>query len=252
MTLQAHPVPPVPDATAATALAAFPKGNPSIDRRAEFGTLYADALFLPLFQPQGRPVEVAPWRFALILVLQHLEGRTDRQAAAALRRCIDGKYRLGRELTDPGVAFSVRSDFRERVLTGGLEQHFLDTLLTRCKQRGLLNARGRQRTDATHGLANVRTRNRLEWVGETLRAALNQLAVMVPAWLRAQVTPDWFDRSGARIENYRLPTAERDRLTLAAQIGSAGFQLLDVIYAPTAPAWLRNVPAVAVLRQVWN
>jgi len=251
MTLHPHPVPPVPDATAAATEAAFPKGNPYIDLRAELGTLYSDALFLPLFQPKGRLVEVAPWRLALILVLQHLEGLTDRQAADAVRRCIDWKYLLGLELTDPGFDFSLLSDFRERVLTGGLEQQFLDTLLILFKQRGLLKARGRQRTDSTHVLANVRTLNRLECVGETLRAALNQLAVMVPAWLRAQVTPDWFDRYGARIENYRLPTAESDRLTLAAQIGSDGFHLLEVIYDPTAPEWLQHVPAVAVLRHVW-
>jgi hypothetical protein len=34
-------------------------------------------------------------------------------------------------------------------------------------------------------LAAVRTLNRLERVGETLRAALNAVAVVAPAWLRA-------------------------------------------------------------------
>ena len=61
MTLHPHPIPPVPDATVAAALAAFPKGNPYFDLRAEFGTLYSDDMFLPLFQPKGRLVEVAPW-----------------------------------------------------------------------------------------------------------------------------------------------------------------------------------------------
>jgi hypothetical protein len=62
MTLHPHPVPPVPDATAAAIEAAFPKGNPYIDLQAELGTLYSDAMFASLFQPKGRPVEVAPWR----------------------------------------------------------------------------------------------------------------------------------------------------------------------------------------------
>jgi hypothetical protein len=87
---------------------------------------------------------------------------------------------LSLELTDPGFDFSLLSDFRERILMGGLEQQFLDTLLTHFKQRGLLKERGRQRTDSTHVLATIRTLNRLECVGETLRAALNQLAVMAP------------------------------------------------------------------------
>jgi hypothetical protein len=34
----------------------------------------------------------------------------------------------------------------------------------------LLKARGRQRTDATHVLASVRTLNRLELLAETLRS----------------------------------------------------------------------------------
>src|SRR3954451_15001921 len=49
-------------------------------------------------------------------------------------------------------------------------------MLAQLRERGLLKARGRQRTDSTHVLAAVRTVNRLESVGETLRAALNALA----------------------------------------------------------------------------
>lgn len=57
---------------------------------------------------------------------------------------------------------------------------------------GLLKPRGRQCTDSTHILAAVRTMNRLERVGETLRAALNGLAVIAPEWLTAEL-----NRSGS-------------------------------------------------------
>ncbi len=60
MTPHLHRIPPVPHATAAAAEAAFPKGNPYMDLRAELGTLYSDTQFRPLFQPKGRPVEVGP------------------------------------------------------------------------------------------------------------------------------------------------------------------------------------------------
>ena len=89
MTLRLQPLPPVPEATVAAVQAAFPKGNPSIALRAEFGTLYDDQLFTDLYPPLGRPVEVAPWRLALVMVRQYLEGLTDRQAADAVRRCMD-------------------------------------------------------------------------------------------------------------------------------------------------------------------
>ena len=114
-------------------------------------------------------------------------------------------YLLGLELTDEGFDFSILSEFRDRLVDGGAEQILLDALLDRCKTMGLVKPRGKQRTDSTNVLAAVRALNRLEGVGETLRHALNTLAVVVPDWLRAQVAPDWFDRYGARIENDRLP-----------------------------------------------
>jgi transposase len=49
----------------------------------------------------------------------------------------------------------------------------------------LLKTRGKRRTDSTHILANVRELNRIEFVSETLRAALNDLATAAPEWLRS-------------------------------------------------------------------
>ena len=70
MSLHMQPLPPVPAATAAAVRAAFPKGNLDVELRAEFGTLYDDQLCADLYPPQGRPVEVAPWRLALVMVMQ--------------------------------------------------------------------------------------------------------------------------------------------------------------------------------------
>ena len=47
----------------------------------------------------------------------------------------------------------------------------LDTLLHRLRELGLIKSHGQQRTDSTYVLAAVRTLNRLERVGETMRAA---------------------------------------------------------------------------------
>src|SRR5690349_8572042 len=62
------------------------------------------------------------------------------------------------------------------------------------KERGLLKAGGKQRRDSTHVLAAVRELNRTEGIAETLRAALNALALVAPSWLREQVTSEWFER----------------------------------------------------------
>jgi transposase len=148
-------------------------------------TIYVDEQFATLFPPQGRPAE-APWRLALVTVLRFAEGLSDRQAAHGVRGRLAWKYLFGLELTDPGFNFSILSDFRARLVEGGAEHLLLDALLERCKTVGLVKPRGKQRTDSTHLLAAVRAPNRLESVGETLRAALNVLAVVVPDWLWAQ------------------------------------------------------------------
>ena len=91
MSLRPETLPPIPDMTAAAVRAAFPQGNLSGDLRTEFGTLYEDQLCADLSPPAGRPVEVPPWRLALVMVRQYSQGLTDRQAADAVRRCMDWK-----------------------------------------------------------------------------------------------------------------------------------------------------------------
>jgi transposase len=89
------------------------------------------------------------------------------------------------DLTDAGFDASVLCEFRARLVAGEAEDLLLDGLLTWCRERGLLKARGQQRTDSTHVLAAVRALNRLELVSEVMRHALDTLAVAHPAWLRA-------------------------------------------------------------------
>jgi Transposase domain (DUF772) len=105
------------------------------------GAISTDEQFADRLVRRGRPV-VPPWRLALVTVLQFAEGRSDRQAAEAVRVRIDGKYALGRERADPGFDYSVLCEFRARLVQGSAEQRVLDALLEACKARGLLKARG--------------------------------------------------------------------------------------------------------------
>src|SRR5438874_13623090 len=155
MTLRPQAIGSVPEETARVARAAFPKGNLYLRIRDELGTLYEDPCFATLFPNVGQPA-LAPWRLALVCLFQFMEGLSDRQAADAVRSRIDWKYILGLELADPGFDFSVLSEFRTRLLAGDAEERLLEGLLARCQALGLLKARGRQRTDATHVLASVR------------------------------------------------------------------------------------------------
>jgi transposase len=250
MSLKPQPIGPVPELTTYVARAAFPDGNPCMSLRDTLGTFYDDGRFAVLFPDRGQPAET-PWRLALVTVLQYAEGLADRQAAEAVRSRIDWKYALGLELTDPGFDFSVLCEFRARLIAGGAERLLLEAMLQTCKAHGLVKARTKQRTDSTHVLAAIRTLNRLELMGETLRAALNSLATVAPQWLRSWVPPAWFDRYATRFEESRLPKGEAARYAHGEAIGADGYQLLDVVYGSAAPTWLSQIPAVETLRRVW-
>jgi transposase len=250
MCLHPQAIPPVPAATTQVARAAFPKGNLYLQMRDQLGSIYSDDLFADLYPPDGQPT-ISPWRLALVTVLQFAENLSDRQAAEAVRSRIDWKYALSLELTDAGFDFSVLSEFRTRLIEGGAGERLLDALLTRLRQGGWLKARGQQRTDATAVLGAVRDLNQLEIVGETLRYALNALATVAPDWLRQQVTPDWYERYAARLDEFRLPKDKSARQHLVVTIGQDGCHLLERISIAGAPVWLRHVPAVETLRQVW-
>jgi transposase len=210
MSLSPTPINDVPELTAQVARAAFPKGNRYMQMRDTLGTIYADVQFADLYPTVGQPAE-APWRLALVTIMQFAENLTDRQAAEAVRGRIDWKYALGLELTDAGFDFSALSEFRSRLIARAAEERLLTQLLAHFVERGLLKARGKQRTDSTHIVAAVRELNRLEIVGETLHHTVNVLAQLVPDWLRDHVTPEWFLRYGPRVSDYRLPKGQSDR-----------------------------------------
>lgn len=193
MSLKPQPIEPVPESTVRVARAAFATGNPSVTRRDQFGTIFDDADFLDLYDHEGQP-GLSPWRLALVTMMQCRENLSDRQAAEAVRGRIDWKYVLALERTDPGFDHSVLCEFRGRLFSGNAEERLLDTLLEHCRASGLLKARGKQRTDATHVLAAIRVLNRLESVAETLRATLNDRATEAPQWLRALAPPEWYAR----------------------------------------------------------
>lgn len=84
-----------------------------------------------------------------------------------------------------------------------------------------------------------------------MRFALNSLAVVAPDWLLSEVDAQWVERYGHRIEENRLPKSEGERLALAQQIGEDGRKLLTAIFDSLSPAWLREIPAIEVLRRIW-
>ena len=250
MSLQPQAQYVVPQETAKVAHAIFPQGNLCITMADTLTEFLCDQDFSEIFPTQGQPA-MSPWRLALVTILQFLEGLTDRQTADAVRSRIDWKYLLCLELTDIGFHHTVLSEFRTRLITEEAECLIFEQLLTLCCSKGWLTARTRQRTDSTHILAAVRAVTRLECVGETLRAALNSLSVVAPEWLLTHSSADWLERYSERIEDYHLPKSKSKRVEQALLYGEDGFQLLDAIFESKESTWLRQIPAVEILRRVW-
>ena len=251
MSLQPSPILPVPEETARVARAAFPKGNRYLEMRDVLGTIYTDELFADLYPQRGQPA-AAPWRLALVTVFQFQEGLSDRQAAEAVRGRIDWKYALGLELTDAGFDASVLSEFRSRLVAHQASERLLEVLVEQFKERGLIKARGNQRTDSTHVLGAVRLLNRLELVSETLRAALEEVATVAPQWVQSWLPQPWVERYGRRIEEGRLPKGETARQQYAAQVGTDGARLLARVQEADAPAEVRELASVKELGIVWQ
>jgi len=148
MSLQPQPAYVIPDETRRIAHAAFHKDALCLRLVEALGQLYLDEQFAALFPTRSRPV-ASPARLTLVLVLQYMEGLSDRQAADAVRGHVDWKYALRLELTDPGFDHTMLSEFRTRLVAKEADRLVLDTLLDRLRKLELIKQRGRQRTDST-------------------------------------------------------------------------------------------------------
>jgi transposase len=161
-----------------------PDGHPFITLREELGSIFTDEQFAHLYRHEGRPV-VSPATLALVCILQYMEGLTDRQTVQAVQMRVDWKYLLGLDLDDRGFDHTVLGDFRQRLVDKQAEHLLFDLLLQACKQRGLLTAGGKQRSDSTHVLAAIRTLER--WSRSARRCAPR--SITLPAKTRPGFAP---------------------------------------------------------------
>ena len=221
--------------------------------RDQLGEWLSDEQFAGAYGKRGKP-GWPPSRLALVTTFQMAEDLTGRQAAEAVRTRIDWKYALGLDLPDPGFDDSILSEFRARVVSGGLDQVMLDTLLERLAASGLVAAGGKMRTDSTHVIAAVRDLNRLELAGEAVRACLEALAVAAPGWLAGHPGDSRGKRYAARIGTWRMPASATKKKELALAYGRDGRTLLKAVCAAAGSdpdlAFLARLHQAGVLRVV--
>jgi len=245
---------PEPDPQIAAAIAAKYRGRRprplAVQIRDRLGQWLDDEDFAAAFGTRGRP-GWSPSRLALVTVLQRAENLPGRAAAEAARTRIGWQYLLGLPLDDPGFDATVLAEFRTRVADAGLEQVVLDALLERLAADGLVKAGGKQRTDSAHVVAAVAALNRLELAGESVRAVLEALAAAHPDWLEQRIcVSDSARRYGTPVTSWHPPLSQAKRDELAIACARDGYALPEAVYDSSSPAWLREIPAVDVLRRV--
>jgi transposase len=212
----------------------------------QLADILQDAQFAALYEERGRAA-ISPGLLALVTLFQFLEDIPDREAADAVVVRLDWKYALHLPLEDAGFDFTCLCYFRRRLLDHAQERLVFAEVLRTIEARGLVQKRGKQRTDSLAVLGAVRALSVLELVSETLRLAVRTLAQAAPAWVAQELPRSFVTEYAARRSDYRLSVQERQAALV--QVGQDGFWLLARL--ATAPAAVQALEGVAVLRTVW-
>ncbi len=165
-------------------------------------------------------------------------------------RAIDWKYAIGAELTGTGFGPSVLARFRARLARHGLERVVFDRLVDHCRDAGW-SAPAADSVPMPPRHLRSPGLNRLELAGESVRAALEALAVAAPAWLADQIdVAEFAHRYGPRVNGWTMPSSKAKRDRLAQVFAQDGYAIVRAACDAAAPVWIRDVEAVQILRQV--
>jgi transposase len=154
----------IPEETVRIARASFPKGCLLMTIRDSLGQIFTNEDLAQLYSNLGQP-GYSPWRLAIVLIFQFIEGLSDRKAALCVASRIDLKYALALPIDDPGFDFSILSEFHQRLIDTKMTDFVLNRLVKLCQNLGFIKENSKQRTDSTHVLAKIRKLNRLTLAG---------------------------------------------------------------------------------------
>lgn len=202
--------------------------------------------FAFLYESLGRGA-LPPLLSALVTVFQMLEKVPDRQAAEFVASRIDWKYALHLPLDYAGFHWTDLLAFRNRLWKHKQERLLYDRFLAKLQDLGLIKRRGQMRTDSTHVLGVVERLSQLELVTESLRLALRAVSELAPDWAERLLPASFRETYSQQQSEYGLSQTQVRRKLI--QAGQDGFWFLAQLDS-SAPAHLRQLPAVTTLRTV--
>jgi IS5 family transposase len=167
---------------------------------AEVGeALFTDADFADLYDSSRGRHSVPPSRLARVLLLQSLEGTSDRETTERVRCDLRWKVALRLPLTDEGFHPTVLCYFRERLRRSDRPRRIFDRFKEVATEAGLLTRRGTRVLDSTPVLSAVQTQDTVSLIRGAVRRLLALLAKSDPEAKQAvegAVARDDYDEVG--------------------------------------------------------
>ncbi|MBA2311185.1 MAG: transposase [Actinobacteria bacterium] len=136
-----------------------PPGLDPPQARCSATNLFRDADFADLYDSARGRQSVPPSLLAKVMLLQSLEGTSDRETVDRVRRDIGWKIALGLSLQDYGFHPTVLTYFRERLRNSTHPRRIFDRFKEVATQAGLLTRRGIRVLDSTPVLSAVQTQD---------------------------------------------------------------------------------------------
>jgi hypothetical protein len=154
--------------------------------------LFPVELFADLVRQGGGHPSVPAEVIATVMVLQALEGLSDREASSALRRDIAWKIACGLRLDDEGFHPTVLVYWRARLRTSDRPRRIFDAVREVVEATGVLAGRRRRVLDSTILADAVATQDTIT----QLVAAIRRVRRLVPAARDVQMTAHDYARPG--------------------------------------------------------
>ncbi len=188
--------------------------------------LFPDDMFADLFTDVGRR-SVPPMIIAVVMVLQRIEGLSDREAVD--RFCFDARWKYaagGLDFDYPGFVHTVLVDMRARLSRSERPDRIFETTLDVATRAGLV---GRKRVlDSTPVYDAVATMDTVTLVRSAIRGLLKVADSKLAAELRSQLArDDDYAAAGKPVCDYDDRQAREALVDALAQDATALLQVLD-------------------------
>jgi IS5 family transposase len=206
--------------------------------------LFGDELFADLFAEVGRR-SVPPRIVATVMVLQRLQGLSDREAVEAF--CFDARWKYacgGLAFDYPGFSHTVLVDMRARLAASARPERVFEVTIAAARQAGLVGVR--RVLDSTPLYDAVATMDTVTLLGAAIRGVLKAAEEALAAELREVL---------AGAEDYASPAKPRidwdDQAARAALVDARAWDahaVLGVLAGrPLAPAVVQAVRLLAAV-----